>query len=262
MVKSLTLIHYRGRVCTYLDTAYFDRLTDALGEHLTSLHFTFRQLNFTSVDLEKVKGTKLPNLRELDVVFEFAIDREDHIDSDMFYKLTSTEVGTAFYKLVAQLETPLLQQLSITDQNAECWQKLTEDFIEDLLNSQTNSNLHKFEFTGFSNQSQLKASTLLSILGNLNVVGSAIFSNWQIYDYNKPTRNFASPASLKNARKLRKLRLQMCWLERNTLKTLLNALIKTDHFPNFKEIVLAQCSGFTKESLRGIYGMEFVRFEH
>ena len=46
------------------------------------------------------------------------------------------------------------------------------------------------------------------------------------------------------------------------LQFLVDLLVKSGRFPELEEIVISRCTGYLMESLYGMYGVEYVRFEH
>jgi hypothetical protein len=141
----------------------------------------FNKLIMSAV--EEVKGANLPNLREVDIDIDF---------NDPAYELRKSrflEGGKAILKFVAQLETPLLRQISIKCGNNRCWSEPTAQFIKELLNVQTHS-LRTFEFMEYDDGACIGIGSLLTIVDNPNIEGSVSIV-LEVHTYNRTLRPLA-----------------------------------------------------------------------
>lgn len=240
-----------------MEPGYFNRLSEFLvaTTALTSLQLCISEIEDEGASSKNRKRIHLPNLKKLDVFFCFDEfnpneDGMDRVD----------ELGNALYRIISQLKTPELEQLIVTVKHDACWDDFTNQFLINLLRAQTKSPfLRRIEFTQKRTLLQIGASSLLNILRNLHLEGTAVQAGISFEEGS--TVRLAGEMPKEASRNLRRLHLKDCSVSANDLRVLLKVLAKRDIYPKFEALVLTRCSGFKRDMLRVTEGLEYVSFE-
>jgi hypothetical protein len=225
---------------------------------LTSLRLTFQEASLVGTYDLKIGPIHLPNLRSFQADLYFTqFNNADKYDYELE---TLSDTGEVIYRFIGQLVTPQIDQVRVNVSHDTCWNEWTKEFLCNLFRTHgKSSTLRTLEFSQEGHRLSANYS-FKSIFGcplNSNVVLSGLLfdsSDRSLFKLKVPEHD-QGPLGL------RTLTFKDCRLSIGALEAFLK-LYTSGVYPNFEGIILIQCAGVCRESLRGVVGSEYVFFSY